>query len=474
MVDAPARLPAHDLEQLRRTFGGAVITPDDAAYDEARRFWNALVRPATGGHRPAPRRRGGRHRVRFGREHGLELAVRSGGHSAPGSLGPDGGLVVDLSAMRGVSVDPATRTARTNGGALLGELDVAAQAHGLVCPSGHRPHRRRRVDARRRVGRLQRRSASRSTTSRAVELVTADGRFVRASETDEPELFWGLRGAGWNFGIATAFEFRLQPFGPDLHRGFLVFPAREVQAAWAVFREYAASAPDAVSIDLRDRPRRGRCGLPRRPRRRARSCSCRTTTAAAAEAVERDTAGLLRGPKPVSATVGSEPYLEVQTAHDLVLGWGRRIAHLSLYADDVDANALDELVELVATAPGEGTFSITAMGGAIGRLADDATAYTGRTAAFDLSVDDAWSDPALNEANRDWVRRAIGVVEPHATIGRYGNGNAEAGPAQTRAIFGDAKLARLAALKRAWDPDNVFHLNHNVAPATDGDSARRP
>ena len=474
MVDAPARLPAHDLEQLRRTFGGAVITPDDAAYDEARRLWNAL-----NDRRPAvillPRDAAEvATAVRFGREHGLELAVRSGGHSAPGVTGPDGGLVVDLSAMRGVSVDAGIRTARTNGGALLGELDVAAQAHGLVCPVGVIGHTGvAGLTLGGGVGRLQRPFGLTIDNLTAVELVTADGRFVRASETDEPELFWGLRGAGWNFGIATAFEFRLQPFGPDLHRGFLVFPAREVQAAWAVFREYAASAPDAVSMIFGiDRAAEG-AGYPD-DLVGGPVVFVSYNHSGPAQAVERDTAGLLRGPKPVSATVGSAPYLEVQTAHDLVLGWGRPSLISSLYADDIDANALDELVELVATAPGEGTFSITAMGGAIGRLADDATAYTGRTAAFDLSVDDAWSDPALNDANRDWVRRAIGVVEPHATVGRYGNGNAEAGAAQTRAIFGDAKLARLAALKRAWDPGNVFHLNHNVAPATDGDSARRP
>jgi long-subunit fatty acid transport protein len=121
-------------------------------------------------------------------------------------------------------------------------------------------------------------------------------------------------------------------------------------------------------------------------------------------------------------------------------------------------------VEVVAGAPGAGTFSITALGGAIGRAAEEGTAYAGRAAVFDLSADSAWSDAALDDANRDWVRRAIAVVEPDATVGRYANEISDVGPEETRLIYGDAKLARLAALKRAWDPDNVFHVNHNVAP----------
>ena len=177
------------------------------------------------------------------------IAVQSGGHSAAGLRGPDGGLVIDLSAMRGVVVDPATRTARANGGALLGELDVAAQAHGLVCPVGVVGHTGvAGLTLGGGVGRLQRNFGLTIDNLAAVELVTADGGLVRASETEEPELFWGLRGAGWNFGIATGFEFRLQPFGPDLHRGVLTFPASHVRELWAIFRDYALRAPDAVSM----------------------------------------------------------------------------------------------------------------------------------------------------------------------------------------------------------------------------------
>ncbi|HLO36260.1 MAG TPA: FAD-binding oxidoreductase [Candidatus Deferrimicrobium sp.] len=464
MVEASARVPARDLDQLRRSCG-EVITPGDAAYDEARRLWNAMhdrrpaviVRPTTAAKVAAA--------IRFAREHDLEIAVRSGGHSLTGLTGREGGLVVDLSSMRGVVVDPERRTARANGGALLGELDIAAQAHGLICPVGVVGHTGvAGLTLGGGVGRLQRHFGLTIDNLAAVEIATADGRLVRATEDDEPELFWGLRGAGWNFGIATAFEFRLQPFGPDLHRGVLTYPAMQVQAVWAMFRDYAGTAPDAVSVIFGI----GRAGpdegypddVVGRP-----IAFIGYNHSGGADDVERDTAGLHVGPKPLTATIGSQPYLDVQTAHDLVFAWGGRSFIKGHNANDVRPEALDELVELVAVAPGDASVSITALGGAIGRVAEDAAAYAGREAAFDLSADTSWTDPTLDEASCDWTRRAMAVLEPDATLGRYANGNGDVGPEETRRIYGDAKVARLAALKRAWDPDNVFHVNHNVAPA---------
>jgi FAD/FMN-containing dehydrogenase len=220
MVQTSAGLTRDQLQRLRDTFAGDIITPADGGYDEARRLWNAVhdrrpavvVRPTTNAEVATA--------IRFARECDLALAVRSGGHSASGHSSCDGGLVVDMSRMRGVSVDPTTRVARTNGGALLGELDVAAQAHGLVCPTGVIGHTGvAGLTLGGGVGRLQRNFGLTIDSLRAVELVTADGRFVRASAIEQPDLFWGMRGAGWNFGIATAFEFDLHPFGPELHRG---------------------------------------------------------------------------------------------------------------------------------------------------------------------------------------------------------------------------------------------------------------
>ena len=456
------------LDQLRHHFTGEIVTPSAAGYDDARRLWNAIHdrRPAvilrpSGADEVAIA-------VRFARDHDLEIAVQCGGHSALGLGGRDGGLVVDLSAMRGVVADGPSRTARANGGALLGELDVAAQAHGLVCPTGVVGHTGvAGLTLGGGVGRLQRHFGLTIDNLSAVELVTADGRLVRASETEEPALFWGLRGAGWNFGIATAFEFRLHPFGPDLHRGLLVFRATQVHEVWATFRAYAASAPDTVSMGFGfDRAGEGEgypdtlVGQP--------IVYIAFNHSGAADAVERDTAGLFVGPKPITSSRGTQPYLEVQTAHDLLFQWGNRSTIMSCNADDIAPAVLDEVVEAIATAPTGATFSITALGGALGRVEEDATAYPGRAARFDLSADSTWADPALDEVNRKWAHRVLALVEPATPLGRYPNGHAEAGPEATRAIYGDVKLARLAALKRAWDPDNVFHVNHNIAPASAG------
>jgi FAD/FMN-containing dehydrogenase len=464
MADAIAQLAPRHLEQLRRAVG-EVITPDDASYDDARRLWNAIhdrrpaviVRPTTAQEVATA--------VQFGREHGLEIVVKSGGHSAAGLKGADGSLLVDLSLMRGVAVDPATRIARSNGGALLGELDIAAQAHGLVCPTGVVGHTGvAGLTLGGGVGRLQRNFGLTIDSLTAVELVTADGRLLRATETEEPELFWGLRGAGWNFGIATAFEFRLHPFGPELHRGVLTFPATQIQDVWTVFHNYAQEAPDTVSVIFgldRAGPDGGypdeMVGKP--------IVYLAWNHSGSAEDAERDTAGLRVGPKPVTTTIGSAQYLEIQTAHDLAFSWGSRSFIKSHNANDVRREALDELVELVATAPGEGTFSVTALGGAIARVHEDATAYAGRAAAFDLSADSNWSDASIDQACADWCRRAMAVVEPDRALGAYANGNSDASPEESRRIYGDAKLTRLAALKREWDPDNVFHVNPNVAPS---------
>ena len=369
--------------------------------------------------------------------------------------------------MRGVTVDAEARTARANGGALLGELDVAGQAHGLVCPIGVIGHTGvAGLTLGGGVGRLQRHFGLTIDNLRAVELVTADGRVVRASETEEPELFWGIRGAGWNFGVVTVFEFGLHPFGPDLNRGVRIYPASVAREVFEVFRDYAATAPDTVSTifginraePVDDYPE-AVAGQP--------IVVVAFNHSGRADAVEADTAGLRRGPESVSVSGGSQRYLEVQTAHDLVLGWGRRSFIKSLYADDVRPEALDELVGHVAGGPAEGTFSITAQGGAIARVDDDAMAFTGRAARFDLSADSSWDDPTQDDVNRAWVRKAMAIVEPDATEGRYVNGNSDEGPAETRAFYGDAKVSRLGQLKRTWDPDNVFRLNHNVPPAPD-------
>ncbi|HET9614195.1 MAG TPA: FAD-binding oxidoreductase [Candidatus Limnocylindrales bacterium] len=465
MVEATG-LAARDVDQLRRSCAD-VIGPGDAGYDDARRLWNALhdrrpsviVRPTTADEVATA--------IRFARDRDLEITVKSGGHSAAALTGAEGCLLVDLSSMRGVAVDAAARTARVNGGALLGELDVAAQEHGLVCPVGVVGHTGvAGLTLGGGVGRLQRNFGLTIDSLTAVELVTADGRRVRAAETDEPELFWGLRGAGWNFGIATAFEFRLRPFGPDLHRGVLTYPATAVHDVWQMFEDYARNAPDAVAVIFG----LGRAGADEgypddvvgRP-----IVFIGYNHSGAAENVERDTAGLHVGPKPLTSMIGSQPYLDVQTAHDLVFAWGTRSLIKSQNVHAVPARALDAALALLEGVPGDPSVSVTALGGAIARVPDDTTAFPGRTATFDVSADTSWTDAADDEASWAWIRRTMALFDGDPALGGYPNGNSESGPDAVRRIYGDAKMTRLAALKRTWDPDNVFRVNQNIPPGWD-------
>ncbi len=464
MADAVPGLSREHVDRLREACGDEVITPSDAAYDDARRVWNAIfdrrpgviVRPTSAESVATA--------IRFGRERGLEIAVRSGGHSSAGHSTSEGGLVIDLSRLRGVTVDPERRVARANGGALLGELDVAAQAHGLVCPVGVIGHTGvAGLTLGGGMGRLQRNFGLTIDNLRAVELVTADGRTVRASESEEPELFWGIRGAGSNFGVVTAFEFDLREFGPVLHRGVRIYPASQVHAVWSMVRDYAGVAPDEVAMILSIGRAEPAADYPASVAGEP-IVIVSYNHSGDVGAVERDLAPLRGGPEPVSSTDGSYPYLEVQTANDLAMGWGHRSYIRGAYADDFRPESFDELVEHVARAAEGSAFAITVQGGAMGRVPDDATAFTGRDARFEMSADAEWDDPALDEVRCEWARQAMAIVEPDAVTGRYVNEIAEAGPEETRAIYGDAKLARLTELKRAWDPDNVFRLNHNIVP----------
>jgi FAD/FMN-containing dehydrogenase len=464
MGDLLAGLTREHVNRLRELLDDEVITPGDDGYDDARRVWNAifdrrpalLVRP-TGAASVATA-------IRFGREHDLEIAVRGGGHSAAGHSTSDGGLVIDLSRLRGVTVDPERRIARANGGALLGELDVAAQAHGLVCPVGVIGHTGvGGLTLGGGMGRLQRRFGLTIDNLRAVELVTADGRTVRASRDEEPELFWGIRGAGANFGVVTSFEYDLHPYGPLLHRGVRIFPASQIHEAWATFRSFADVAPETLglifSIGRAEPGADYEAAVGGRP-----IVVVSYNHSGEAADVARDVAPLEAGPAPVSRTDVSQPYLEAQTANDLAMGWGHRSYIKGGYANEFRPEALDALVEHVVGALPGSSFAMTVQGGAIGRVADDATAFTGRDARFEMSADAEWDDPALDEIGRDWVRRAMEIVEPDAVMGRYVNEIAESSPEESRAIYGDAKIRRLAAIKREWDPDNVFRRNHNIAP----------
>ena len=467
MVEAAGRrIDAPRLRTLRGAFGGDVILPEDEAYDEARAVWNGMidrrpaivVRPLNATDVIAA--------LRFARHEDLIVAVRSGGHSLAGLSTCDDGILIDLARMRGVTVDPDRRLARCNGGALLGELDDAAQAFGLACNVGTVSHTGvAGLTLGGGMGRLQRKLGLTIDCLRAVELVTADGRLVRASADENADLFWGMRGAGANFGIVTAFEFNLDSIGPTITRGVLVYPAERARDVAAAFRDYMPSAPDDLMASLVI----GRAGPeasdPASVAGQPVATLSITYVGPKADA-ERVLGPLTALGPPASGAIVEQTYLESQHANDDANAWGHRVYTKSGYVSSLPDDLVDAFVDHAASSPpGEDVFSIWAFGGAVGRVPEEATAFQGRAAPFWVGTETMWDDPADDRLHRDWARSGIGLIEPYRVAGTYVNDVSERGDdALVRSIYGDVKYERLVALKRAWDPDNVFRLNQNIRP----------
>jgi hypothetical protein len=396
--------------------------------------------------------------IRFAREEELPIAVRSGGHSIPGLSTCDDGIVIDLSRMTGARVDAAEQTAWVNGGALLGELDREAQAVGLVCPVGVVSHTGvAGLTLGGGMGRLQRKHGLTIDNVLGVDLVTADGRQVQASDEENADLFWGVRGAGANFGIATAFRFRLHPLAWPVTHGTLVHPIESATALAARFRELVATGPDELWASF---------SLGRSPDGRP-VAAVTVLHSGRPEEAERDVAELRAFGPPLSDSIESKPHLVPQTMADDEQRWGHRFSMKSAFVRSLDDDLVSLCVDHLERAPagGDSGFSTWACGGAIARVPDDATPFTGRDGAFWLAAETQWDDPARDDEFRPWSRQAIDAVQPYATEGRYVNDVAETGKDVARTIYGAAKHDRLAKLKRVWDPDNVFRLNQNIAPA---------
>lgn len=466
MVEAGRRIDAPRLSMFRDTFSGDLILPVDDAYDAMRTVWNGMidrrpaivVRPLNAADVIAA--------LRFARDEDLIVAVRSGGHSMAGLSTCDDGIIIDLARMRGVTVDPDRRVARCNGGALLGELDEAAQAFGLACNVGTVSHTGiAGLTLGGGMGRLQRKLGLTIDCLRAVELVTADGRLARASADENADLFWGMRGAGPNFGIVTALEFNLDAIGPTITRGLLVYPAERGRDVAAAFRDYMPSAPDDVMAALifgRALPEESYpASIAGRP-----VATLSITYVGPKADTERVLGPLTALGPPASGAVDQQTYLESQHANDDSNGWGHRIYTKSGYVSSLPDDLIDAFVDQAAgSPPGEDVFSIWAFGGAVGRVPEEATAFQGRAAPFWVGTETMWDDPADDRSHRDWARTGIGLIEPYRVAGGYVNDVSETGDdALVRSVYGDAKYERLVALKRAWDPDNVFRLNQNIRP----------
>jgi FAD/FMN-containing dehydrogenase len=305
------------------------------------------------------------------------------------------------------------------------------------------------------MGRLQRRFGLTIDNLLAVELVTADGRRVRASEEEEPGLFWAVRGAGANFGVVTAFEFRLHPLDGEVAHGTVVHPAERAGALAERYRELVLAGSDAVWASF---------GVGREHGRTVAYVSV-LHSGAPAEA-ERELAALRGLGGATADTIERKPYLATQRLSDDATAWGHRFSMRSRFLRSLPDELVHAWIGRVEDVPegADGGYSVWSCGGALGAVPDEATAFTGRDAPFWAAAEVQWDDPALDDACRAWGRVALAEAEPYEAAGQYVNDVAEVEPGGARAIYGEAKYERLAALKRAWDPDNIFRLNQNIRP----------
>jgi FAD/FMN-containing dehydrogenase len=457
-----------DAEMLRGQLDGELVLPGDDGYDDARAIWNAMhdrqpaliVRPRSTGDVVAA--------LAFAREEGLPVAIRGGGHSVAGYGTVEGGLVIDHSLMRGVDVDADRRIVRAEAGATLADLDRATQEHGLAVPIGV-------ISATGiagltlggGVGWLTRAYGLTADNLVAAEMVTADGSVVRASEVDEPELFWGLRGGGGNFGVVVAFELRAYPLGPTVHGGNLVYHRPKWTDALRAFRQWTTELPDRTTaiVTFMTPPPSWELG------KETLMIIGFSWAGPDADAAARTVAPLRQALPADVELLDPMPWVAWQSAADELFPKGVRAYWKNVALDALGDAAIEAIVRAAdAIAPRKAGIDIHHMGGAFARVPEVATPFPNRSAAYWVNCYGVWDSPEGDEAGRSWARDAHAALLPYAAAGEYVNflGSA-AGDADPRAAalaaYGEAKLARLRELKQRWDPDNVFRLNHNIDPA---------
>jgi FAD/FMN-containing dehydrogenase len=449
---------------LRERLRGEVLRPGDAGYDQARALWNGAIdrRPAMiarclGAADVAAA-------VRYAREEGLPVAVRGGGHNVAGTATCDGGLVLDLSPMKGVQVDPGARTVWAQPGLLWGELDHETQEFGLATTGGIVTHTGiAGLTLGGGIGWLMRKHGLTCDNLLAVDLVTADGQLVRASEQRHPELFWGVRGGGGNFGVVTAFQYRLHRVGPTVLGGALFFPAGDARTLLRLYRDFAEAAPEELTtvVNLRDIP-----PLPFIPERLhgVPAISVVTCWAGPIEEGERVLEPLRRHGRPLLDLIAPKPYLAHQGTFDATVPHGLHYYWRSEYLDALDDKAIDTLLAHAWESRSPRSYTIMfQLGGAVGRVPEEATAFSGRGARFAVNVNGVALQHEYSEQSA-WARRFGEALHPFST-GVYMNFLGDEGQQRVRVAYGPAKYDRLVALKRSWDPDNFFRRNQNIRPS---------
>jgi FAD/FMN-containing dehydrogenase len=458
------RLDATALAELEASFGGEIVRPDGSSYEEHRRVWNgsidrhpALIARCAGVADVIAA-------VNFGRQTGLPVAVRGGGHSFPGLSTCDGGLLIDLGPMKGIRVDPGGRTVRAQAGVLLGELDRETQPFGLAVPAGIVTSTGLAgLTLGGGIGWLMRKFGLTIDQLLSVDLVTAEGEYVKASEDENADLFWGVRGGGGNFGIVTEFEFRLHPLGPTVVAGPVFWPMEESPQVLRFYRDWVAEAPDELMTIVVHRKAPPLPFVP--PELHGKLVvgvvCCYSGPVEEGEKVVRPVKDF---GSPVLDLCVPKPFLVHQAMFDpsFPKGWWYyfRACDVVELTDDVIDVTVDHALRIGSPLT---AFPIWQMGGAVARVADDETAFHGRTAGFAFNINAATETEEGFDREREWVRSFWSALAPYQTT-VYMNFLMDEGEERVRQAYGAEKYDRLKALKRRYDPDNFFRINQNIRP----------
>jgi FAD/FMN-containing dehydrogenase len=441
---------------LRKMLNGRLLLPDAPGYDDARKIWNGMIdkRPAliarcqTAAEVAAC--------VNLAREHRLLVSVRGGGHSLPGHSVCNGGLMIDLSPMKNIQVDTQKRTARAGAGLLWRDFDAATHEHGLAVTGGQISHTGiAGLTLGGGIGWLMRKFGLTCDNLISAEIVTADGKIRQISATAEPELFWGIRGGGGNFGVVTTFEYRLHPL-KFVFGGLVAFPLPEAPKVLAALRDYSTSTPDELTV------------MPAfitspdgHPAVGIAFCFAGEPQQGEAHLVKFRTFGTV-----VMEQTGAMPYPVVQQMLDHVAEPQRRYYLKSNMLDSLSDDAIQVCMEHYLRVPSPlCAIIIPQMGGAISRVKPDATAFPHRNAAYSFSAFAVWTDPKNDAANKLWAQKVWEALRPYAPNAVYVNEMVDEGEERVREAYGEKTYARLAQIKRKYDPDNLFRLNQNIKPA---------
>ncbi|HSM56004.1 MAG TPA: FAD-binding oxidoreductase [Candidatus Sulfomarinibacteraceae bacterium] len=455
------------LDDFEKKIRGDVLRPDDERYDEARKIWNGMFDKYPAAIVQCQNTADVVTAVNLAREHDLLVSVRGGGHNVAGHAVCDDGLMIDLSQMKGIHVNPHSRTARVQPGVDLGDLDSETQLFDLATPTGIVSETGLAgLTLGGGFGWLTRKYGFTADNLLSAEVVTADGSVVQASEEDNADLFWGIRGAGGNFGIVTSFEYRLHPLDRTVLGGVLIHPMERATDLLRYYREFTARAPRELGSLFVVRLAPPAPFLPEAVHGKP-ICGIIVCYAGDVEDGERVLQPLRDFGEPLADKIGPKSYVAMQS----MLDQGQTDGHQYYSKTEYLPQLRDEPIETIVTYAATISSPITRVvlmqhGGAVRDWNEMDAAVSHRDAEFVLALNNGWSDPADDERQIQWTRDFWTAIRPFATVGAYVNFlSADEGQDRVRAAYGDEKYRRLVQLKNKYDPTNFFRLNQNIRPS---------